>query len=554
MATIVQTATNSVAKAGPGDWGSAVCTATFPQPTTPGSMIVAVATVTGGLSVGHRLSSSSFTEMQGVFYGDLGLAAYYRAAAPATTSLSFSTDAYRGINLRLIEVQGVAQANPLDKFVWDYGYDDYAGTGDTGTLAGNNEFVLGMIANQYASTTQYGFSGGLTRLYETVIPDSSNQDWERGRITIHTATPNTNASRYIEGNLSTYRRWISFLATFKSGITGPVKLSTTRTTTALSAVSGHANLTVFGRLKVTTAGAQRALSGVAATRARIGPFDYQYRFGGWSGLLVGANTAYPVESVEGLEGWTVRTADADMPRSDGAMRGVDLQAARQVLFKMATTGTRSQVEAAMTALFAALTPQRDGDLELIWRHPGRPLRSLYYRPTDLVRLLNRDQAVANKQGITLRAADPRHYSAVIHTVKVPIATDDTDTVNVVSAINAGNARAYPIIRVTGPTSGPDVSRITLVNASADVSFDVLTTLPSKAELVGDMLARIAAVQRSVVTLNGQSRYGAWQQPREAFYLAPDPVAGGGVNLLYARTVPTGAPVTCTIEYRDTWSG
>ena len=78
-------------------------------------------------------------------------------------------------------------------------------------------------------------------------------------------------------------------------------------------------------------------------------------------------------------------------------------------------------------------------------------------------------------------------------------------------------------------------------------------IPPGAQLIGDMPARITQTGRSPVTLDGQPRYNAWLPPRDAFYLAPDPVAIGGSNAIYLRTTPAGADVACTLTYRDTWA-
>lgn len=150
--------------------------------------------------------------------------------------------------------------------------------------------------------------------------------------------------------------------------------------------------------------------------------------------------------------------------------------------------------------------------------------------------------------------DPRHYSAVPKTVTIPVTPAGASDVLATSVINAGDIEAYPLIRIVGPPSGEPVSRIELVNATADVTFDVTASIPPKATLLGDMEARITGAARSVITLDGQSKYGSWQPPREPFFIAPDPVAPGGVNALFLRTVPAGAAVTCTLEYRDCFAG
>jgi hypothetical protein len=68
-----------------------------------------------------------------------------------------------------------------------------------------------------------------------------------------------------------------------------------------------------------------------------------------------------------------------------------------------------------------------------------------------------------------------------------------------------------------------------------------------------MDGRITGAPRSPITLDGQSKYGSWQLPRDPFRIDPDPSGQGGFNNLYLRTTPAGAPVTATLEYRDTWA-
>ena len=556
MATVRQSTVATLRKQGPGDRGTVTLKATFEQPTVPGSLIVAVATATGGMPISLQISNSGYTQLlpsKGL--RDLQSAAWYRLNAPSTSSLTMTMDSYRGVVWRLFEVQGIAQASALDRFMFATGESESASTGLTSTLTASGEWAFAVISSQYGSTTQSGFTGGLTTLYQNTVPDNGNEDWERGRVSYHAANLSSTAAQRVNATLGTSRRWIGFVATFKAGVTGPAKF--TATNVDVTTVSGSGRLTVFGRLRLTDHGNNLAWGGVEVVRARMGPSDYQYRLGGWTGLLIGAHTDYRVESVKGLEGATVRFEDTDQPRDDGAVRGLDLQMPRTVMFKLRAApdaADRDVVEARLEALYRALRPQRTDDWELIWRHPGRPLRSLYCRPIDTMRELSIEQALTGEQVLTLRAADPRHYSAVVRRVTVPVSPDESEVVTVVAATNSGNDRSYPLIRITGPTSGPDVSRVQLVNASANTTFDVATLLQPGAELIGNMRARVVGARTSVVTLNGTSKYGSWQQPRQPWYLAPDPDAEFGQNVLYLRTTPAGAPVTCTIEYQDTWSG
>lgn len=544
-ATLEQSAANTTAK-----YQTRTCTATFSTPTKPGSLVVVVCLAAG--TIPSRLQGpAGFTLIGERGLRDIQMSVWYAQASPSINSVSVTAlDAEKSLQVRALEYSGIAQSNALDKVLLSQDETFIPFTGNTGNTSQADELVLSFVGNQYASTTQFGFGGGLVRLFETISPqfwfNGSNEDWERSRLTIHQTVQSQISSYSLLSYLSTIRRWMTILCTFRGASSGPARM-TSKANTLI--VSGRGPLTVFGPLQSKdpiTPRNTKVLLGVGK-QARVGPYDYQYRLGGWNGLLIGNDTPYYVDSHEGLEGWDIRTSDDALPRGDGSLRGVDLQAARQILFKLKVPGTQREVEGLMDTLYRNLTPQRDQDWELIWRHPGRPLRMVRVRPTNLIRGLDYAQTVVNDQSFALVAVDPRHYSAFLRSAKVPPTPVGTLQVPT-TIINQGSGFAYPLVRITGPTSGPPVTRVELVNSSYDVSFVVQSVLPGGSVLVGDMEARATGAPRSVVTVDGQSKYGGWQHPRTTFTLGP------GANSLTLVTVPAGAPVTCTLEYRDTWSG
>lgn len=536
---------------------SRTCTATFNRPTKPGSLIILVCAAAGTLP-SDLTTPPGFTLIGKTGLRDMQMSVWYRQASPSITSLSVrALDDNKSQQLRAFEYSGMAQSNVLDKVVIRQAEDRDPYTGNTGNIAQADELVLAFVANQYASTAQYGFRGNLARLYESVSPQlwwlGWNQDWERSRLSIHQAISTQVGSYSLDADLSTSRRWMTIIATFRGGSTGPARFTSTQQDKPALTTSGTGNLTVFGPL-------QHKLSSNApmlktdTQMARMGPFNYQYRLGGFKGLLIGSGTQFHVEGTEGLGGWTVRTSDDDRPRGDGALRGIDLESARQVVFNMNVGKGRDEVERNMAALLRTLVPQRDTDWELIWRHPTEPMKMMRVRPTDLVRARNRTQLNMAKQAFALRAADPRHYAAIPTKVKIPVTPTLGGDPQRAKVVNIGNAPAYPIITVKGPEYGEPVSRIQLVNETALVTWEVELTLLKGSILVGDMDARITGVPRSIITLDGQTKYGSWQLPRDPFRIDPDPTGFGGYNNIYLRTVPAGAPVECTLEYRDTWAG
>lgn len=557
MPALEQSCANTVAKN-----QSRSVTATFTDITNAGNCLIASAVCAGGPAATYTISSSggaTWTLIGNRTFGDLQSLVWIAQNAPSTTSITVNGDAARSIQLRAMEYSGVHQSQALDKISVGTGQTGQAYTGLSGTTTQADSIAIAVVGSQYASTTHAGFSGGLTRLFESVSPSSygffqSNQDWERSRCTIHHNITASVSNFYLYALLSSIRNWIAFIICLRGQSQGPVKFSSTKTRQNM-VLTGKGTLTVFGPLRATLTSSKTMVTAGIYKQSRIGPFNYQYRLGGWSGLLIGDGTPYQVESFEGLEGWELRTSDDELPRGDGSLRGVDLAASRQILFEV-KVGTdlggwgdygalaqQTDVEGSMDTLYRALVPQRDGDWELIWRHPGRPLRMVRVRPTNLIRGLDYQQTVVQMQKFTLIAADPRHYSAFQR--EAVIGSVQGGAIIPKTVINQGNGSAYPNLRINGTQN---VSRVELVNASYDVSFTVQAQLPAGSTLVGDMEARATGAARSVVTIDGQSKYGAWSHPRETFFLGP------GQNDVHMITEPPGANVTATLTYRDTYQG
>lgn len=532
---------------------------TFDQPTLPGSLVIVIASGTrdAWTIFGFSLNASGFTHAFTRVEDELMMTVWYQAAAPAMSTLSVSTSSGRAFQVRAHEVTGMAQNTVLDQLVHNGDNDDYKQgsstprSGSTGTLGQSDEYVLGLVANRYVSG-QSGFTGGLTRLSDSITPDRySEDDYKRSRLTVHQAITSATSPWSIGAQLATMRDWIAAVLTFRGGTSGPARMVSTDQTAVLTTTGGAGDLTVFGPLVSTN---QPEVLHADSGSGRFGPFEGQWRLGGWDGLLIGQSTDYRIEKITGLGGWDMRISDGDFPRGDGSSRGVDYQSAREVLFQVNFDHpSRAVLEDLTQTLLGALRPQPDEDWELLFRLPGMPLQMLRCRPTSLARELDIVQMLLRSQAFALRAADPRIYSAFERNIPVPVTPAGQDLVDTASVINAGNAPAYPVIRIDNRGT-VQVTSVQVVNATAGSAFEIAGAIPPGAQLVGDMPARVTAAGRSVVTLDGQPKYGLWQPPREPFYLAPEPYAESGVNAVWCRTTPAGAAVNVSLEYRDTWAG
>lgn len=526
------------------------CRVSLNTPTIQGSLVLVVATVRFDL---EGSTGPAFVDPPG-FVGariverrsdDVAIAIWARANSAPVTSVTVSSN-HQSLQVRVLEFTGVAQANALDKVSIGTGRSSFVTTGATGTTSQADELIVAAVLNQFGSTYQYGFSGGLSQLSQTESP-TSDVDVDRHRVSIHAGTTSVIGSFGLAGRLTATRDWAAVILTFRGAALGPLRMTSLDAPPMLT-FGGGGDLTLFGPLTSKNQPDVLTFGG----SGWIGPFEHQFLLGGRGGLLIGAGTDYRVESVEGLGGWDIRQSDTDFPRGDGAQRGTDLQSARNILFSVNFDGPPSQLEAANQALLRALRPQRDEDWQLYYRLPGLPLQFLNVRPGSLNRELNAEQLLRTKQSFLLRASDPRIYSARERQVTIPVSPSNTGPVTAVSVINSGNANAYPTIRIQGASY--EVTNVQLVNVSGDVTFEVDAILPPRAELIGDMPARITGAPRSAVTIDGRPRYNGWVSPREPFFIAPDPVAPLGSNALYLRTTPPGADVTCVLSYRDTSSG
>lgn len=557
---LVQSAYNTVGKD-----QSQLCKATFSRPTRPGNLIIAIVAAAGNDPSDIHIHADGFTKIGERGRSDLQGAVYYRANAPSMTSIEFHSpddDEDKSLQVRLLEYSGIAQASALDRVNIESSDSDEPHTGFTGTTAKNEELIIAVVINQNASTSQYGWTGGFTRLYETVSPQKhryTDFDWERTRMSVHQVFATQRGSWSLRGRLSCERDWMAFVATFRGSggavdpgnpVT-PLRMTSTLPTEPGLSTGGRGNLSVFGPL--TSKNNPEGL--VTGGSGWIGPFNYQYRLGGKSGLLIGSGTQFHVNGTDGLNGWTVRTSDEDRPRADGAYRGIDLGGARNVVFRLNVGRGRLDVERNMDTLYRALIPQRDTDWELIWRHPTHGLKMMRVRPGDLMRERSNRQLTFSSQDFVLRAADPRHYNAIPTKIQIPVTPGNRlDDPIRTKVYNIGNSPAFPIITITGPENDTPVTKIRLVNETALVNLEIFLVLQRGSTLMADMDARTTGAPRSIITLDSQSKYGAWQLPREPFRIDPDPTGFGGYNELYLTTEPAGAPITCTLEYRDTWYG
>lgn len=293
--------------------------------------------------------------------------------------------------------------------------------------------------------------------------------------------------------------------------------------------------------------------------------DGQFEF---RGLVMGPDTDYPINRVEGFEGADLRVSDSDQPRNDGGLRGLDYVAPRTVAIELVTLevdtadGDGSVYESRWSAIRDAFRPSRETDYDLVYKRPGQVEKVIRARPIQLVRVEGHSTySRVNQAPVVLRAVDPRVYSSVEYSGNVsaytaagggldlPIAQfpgefgSGQQTELVVE--NNGTADAFPLIRFYGPVAGT-CTAVTLTNTTTGQTLVITTPVTTGQILTADMDAAVTGANRLVISLGGSSRYGSWSLPREPFALAP------GTNTLRFQVTGTSVDVICNILWRDTW--
>jgi hypothetical protein len=284
--------------------------------------------------------------------------------------------------------------------------------------------------------------------------------------------------------------------------------------------------------------------------------DYQwwFGFGGEPGVVFGIDTDYDIVRMEGQEAISVRSGTRDLPREDGAVPGMHLMNRKTPIFDVEAIG-----DLAYNEVRGFFRKSRSVEGELHWKLPDWPQQFMNARV--LARSNQRDGFTTGRIPFTLafECADPRIYGTELHQQTIGIynpagggvdweidwEVDFSDPGFGADEVvhNAGNDRAYPIIKVHFGTG--TLTDFVLTNVTTGVTFSVTTTFSAGQILTGDMEARIRGSGGRIIDLSGASRYGSWDLPRTTFYLQP------GDNIIRFEITGTTTDSTASLTWRDT---
>lgn len=291
------------------------------------------------------------------------------------------------------------------------------------------------------------------------------------------------------------------------------------------------------------------------------PFTFAYR-----GVTFGEGTDILVEAeVDGLRSVSVASGSRPAPQFDGAIPGRHVVRPLNVVFPLRVFGRMGDgtLESRLGSVNAAFQPHPTTEFPLDvklfedeWVIYARPIkRREVVGPRSY-------SSGAVPYRVALERTDPFWYGPTVHSVSLPVysltgggfdlptdlpldlgaATEETAT-----AVNGGNADAYPLLRFQVAASAVgQVDGVTVTNeTSGDDPLDLDVTVVAGQTLHVDMFAYVRATRGvDPIHIDGASRLSGWQHPRTPFRLVP---GSNRLRLEVAGTVEPSALVT----FRDT---
>lgn len=271
--------------------------------------------------------------------------------------------------------------------------------------------------------------------------------------------------------------------------------------------------------------------------SQLGLTDYQFYFGpaGGSGFYFGQGYNVDVMEIQGITDLEVLFSDQQHLLQFGDIPGIHLAVGKVVRFELEIRKgnlTWTQWRNLISTTESAFTVLRDEEHELHWKLPGESERFLRGRPVRRRRIIDPDSELGIAAiEVELRQADPRSYIAA---KRVTPNRSGTFTLNVGS-----KERVWPLIRFN---TGAGNTRARLVHNNTGVVLDVIDGYGVNAFGYANMDAYIRGLQDHIIyDHNGDGKYGAWQPPREPFYLEP---GNNSLTLLWSPT--------CRLEWWDTF--
>lgn len=266
--------------------------------------------------------------------------------------------------------------------------------------------------------------------------------------------------------------------------------------------------------------------------------DYQFNFGDFTfGGFGGFYDLLP-DGLTGLDQTPIRASDADRPRDQGQLIGLNLYGPRDIIVDVGVLSDGTSLSHARHALEAAVAPQVVAETPFYAQLPGQDLLVCMARNTRYSWALTQAAILLGLDTVSMmfHATDPRWYLAPT-TASGPVAPSASITLD-----NTGTVEMRPVLVITGPATGLTIANstygaaLTFTNPAAPVGGDLPT---SSDTLTVDLDLGIVTAFISGVTYSAPQ----WQTTGSVWWnLQP------GSNVIDFSCVSSSSGAGCTINW------
>lgn len=268
-------------------------------------------------------------------------------------------------------------------------------------------------------------------------------------------------------------------------------------------------------------------------------------------IMINDGGAIVCESVTGWDSTTVRTNVEDIPAEDGAIAGDSFLGQRPWTLngKIGANVGAAARNVAIANMKRAVRGLR-GDVVVQAQPSGMPAM----QATARLQSLRISGGLVKDYQLAFISADPRAYSQALNTINqtgapgVPGAGfsmafpinfgGGSGATLVAAATNAGNIDTYPVLKVWGPITNP---QITLVNGSS-IYLDNLTLASGEWVQI-----TTAPGQHAVTKSDGTNLYDRVRYPGSVFFKLPP-----GSSTIQLWGSGSGAGTELDVTWRDAW--
>lgn len=198
-----------------GNASATTVSATWPQTTVAGNLLIAIVGVRGGTGVTITPPAGWLLATRSNNGTNVATAIYYRENAPAISgAISWTFSSTQNATLTLAEYTGITISSALDVTATSTGNSSGGNTGTTATTSQTYEVAIGAISAVNSATTYSGQTNSFVEVSEA--NSTGGAAGSRNATVFEEKILSTTGTQTVSATLSATRQWAGAIATFKA--------------------------------------------------------------------------------------------------------------------------------------------------------------------------------------------------------------------------------------------------------------------------------------------------------------------------------------------------